>query len=456
MIRASLLFILGVSGASFLKRPKTNLKGKNATTVVVKAPVTEKFKLYRQDGEWKSTCDLRGLALGGWFVPEKFINIQGWHTPDMPKDQNHPDAEGTIYAGEENVPDMCQLSKKLGREELDARMKRHLANFITEDDFKYIAKTGVNTLRIPIAYWNVIEDPYDLYAPIQPSVSLAHLDNAMNWAEKHDLAVILDLHASPGSQNGWEHSGCSGKAGLFNGGNAKKNQELSVEVVEKLAERYAKHQALLGIQVVNEPTGYKLSTLTQLYKDSYDAIRKHSKEAWVVVYAHNADRAMPLNSYELHNLVLDKHEYACFGDGRSGPPGQTYEHHTQVVETWKKNLDKMNHLFPTILGEWSLCHGGGSALKLADWNKIQQDAWQKSTVGSVFWTYKTMTDNARWSYRVSLDTVDVMGDLPRCKNENAAAQKLPKFMRLGKSASNEVDVGYEWEAALEAAQKKAK
>jgi glucan 1,3-beta-glucosidase len=412
-----------------------------------KVSAIQKFQLYKQDGAWKTSCDLRGLALGGWFVPEKFINIAGWATPDMPHTQSKPMAEGTIYEGSETVPDLCSLSRKLGREELDLRMKRHLESFIKEDDFKYIAKTGVNTLRIPIGYWNVIEDPYEMYAPIQPNVSLGYLDNAMKWAAKYDLAVVLDLHASPGSQNGWEHSGCSGNAGLFKGGEAKKNQKLSVDTVEKLAERYANHPALLGIEVINEPVGYNPHSLVQLYKDSYDAIRKHDKDVWVIGYAHNADRVAGLKQYELTNFVLDKHNYACFGDGRSGPPGQTYQHHAQVVESWKKDLTKMSSSFPTILGEWSLCHGGGSALKLKDWNKIQQDAWKESTVGAVFWTYKTLTDNARWSYRVSLDSVDVMGDLPRCKNEDAAPQKLTaKFLRV---SEKEIDVGYEWEADLE-------
>jgi aryl-phospho-beta-D-glucosidase BglC (GH1 family) len=349
MMRFSLLclLVLSVEGASFLKKPKKNRKltEKNTTVVDLTVAATQKFKLFKQDGEWKTTCDIRGLALGGWFVPEKFINIAGYNTPDMPHQVgSKADGEGSIYEGHLSAASVCELSKAVGREELDARMKKHLASFIKEEDFKYIATTGVNTLRIPVAYWNFIEDPYEIYAPIQPSDSLKHLDNAMKWAQKYDLAVILDLHASPGSQNGWEHSGCSGHIGLFQGGDAKKNQELSVKVVETMAERYANHPALLGIEVINEPVGYNGHTLTKLYKDSYDAVRKHDKEAWVIVYAHNADRAAGLNTYELTNLVLDKHEYACFGDGRSGPPGQTYAKHAHVVETWKKDLHKMNNI----------------------------------------------------------------------------------------------------------------
>jgi len=280
---------------------------------------------------------------------------------------------------------------------------------------------------------------------------LVHLDHAMEWARKHDLAVMIDLHASPGSQNGWEHSGCAGKNGLFTGGNAARNQAISVDVIAKLAERYANHPALLGIEVINEPTGYQPKTLIKLYKDSYDAVRKFDKEAWVIVYAHNLDRVQGLTAYpELHNLVLDKHNYACFGDGRKGPPGQTVQHHTEVALSWQKDLHKMNKVYPTIMGEWSLCHGGGSALKLNVWNDIQQKTWASSTIGSVFWTYKTLTDNARWSYRVALDTVDVMGDLPRCRNEDAKKKKVPKF--LTHHSKEEVDAGYEWELELERAE----
>jgi len=428
----------------------------------VQVQATQKFRLFKQkDGMWKTTCAVRGLALGGWFVPEKFINIHNFPTPDMPKgvaNEKVMDTTGTIYEGS-NAPDMCSLSKEIGRQELDARFQRHLNTFITEKDFEFIAKTGVNTLRIPIGYWNVVEDPYKLYAPINPANSLALMDKSLEWAKTHGLSVIFDLHSSPGSQNGWEHSGCAQHgSGLFEGGMAKKNQALSVVVAEKLAERFGKHPSLLGIQIINEPKGYSDQALMDLYRDSYEAIRKHAPDVWVIVYAHKLDRVAHLarDGEKFHNLILDKHEYACFGDGRTGGPGPTYSHHRRVTKGWKRDLVDMNNEYPTILGEWSLCHGGGVNMKLTDWNLMQQTTWLSSTIGSVFWTYKTLTDNARWSYRVALDDVDIWGELPTCVREPDHKKKAwisALSLKHHEDALHEdkpldahhSDVGYEWE-----------
>merc|ERR1719265_128533 len=282
-------------------RTLVHYKGKNRKLNVIEkaaTTATQKFRLFKtKENNWKTTCAVRGLALGGWFVPEKFINIHDWPTPDMPAGvqlEKKPDSTGTIYENSK-APDMCRLSKEIGREELDARFKQHLNTFITEKDFEFIAKTGVNTLRIPVGYWNVVDDPYKIYAPINPANSLALIDKAMDWAKKYDLAVILDVHSSPGSQNGWEHSGCAQHgSGLFEGPLAEKNQKLSVEVAETLAKRFAKHPSLLGIQIINEPTHYSDQALMDLYRDSYEAIRKHTNDVWVIVYAHKLQRSQTL------------------------------------------------------------------------------------------------------------------------------------------------------------------
>merc|ERR1719335_275454 len=81
---------------------KMDLKAKAATSA------TQKFRLFKgADSVWKTSCAVRGLALGGWFVPEKFININNFPTPDMPAEfhANKTDATGTIYEGSQ-APDM--------------------------------------------------------------------------------------------------------------------------------------------------------------------------------------------------------------------------------------------------------------------------------------------------------------------------------------------------------------
>merc|ERR1719335_1957662 len=86
---------------------KMDLKAKAATSA------TQKFRLFKgADSVWKTNCAIRGLALGGWFVPEKFININNFPTPDMPANSNFlqnktADAHGSIYEGSK-APDMCR------------------------------------------------------------------------------------------------------------------------------------------------------------------------------------------------------------------------------------------------------------------------------------------------------------------------------------------------------------
>ena len=55
-------------------------------------------------------------------------------------------------------------------------------------------------MRIPIGYW-----AFDV-APSEPYIQgqKPYLLNAIGWAAKYNLKVIIDLHGAPGSQNGYE------------------------------------------------------------------------------------------------------------------------------------------------------------------------------------------------------------------------------------------------------------
>lgn len=400
----------------------------------------EKFVLTRDNsGAWQSACHIRGLGLGGWFVPEKFINVAGIASPDIPewvRASMKENASGTIYHGQ-NVKDVCTLSQQVGRGELDRRLKEHMKTFITESDFQAIADSGVNVIRLPIGYWNVVEDPYKIYAPVDPEFSLKLMGRALKWAESNGLSVILDVHASPGSQNGWEHSGCIGEAELFKGKNARKNQKLNVEVVETLARRFKDHSSLLGIQVINEPVGYDQRELVKFYQESYQAIRKHMKNTWVIVYGEDETMLRELEkSGSYTNLVVDKHEYACLGPTRLKYDLTSRQGHEHLAKEWEGELLGMNKRFPTMQGEWGLCHGPGVETK--DFVEMQLKAYKKSTIGTVFWTYKMKDQNGRWNYQTIMKYGDMFGD--KCEGEPQRA----KFRRV--ATPPKYDIGYEWEA----------
>lgn len=125
---------------------------------------------------------IRGVNLGGWLVLEK------WMKPEL--------FDGTEAADETG------FSKDMDHG-LAARLKKHRDTFITEQDFAWIAQTGLNTVRLPVPWWMLGQQP--------PYVGCAnYVARAFSWAEKYHLQVMLDLHCAPGCQNGFDNGGIAG------------------------------------------------------------------------------------------------------------------------------------------------------------------------------------------------------------------------------------------------------
>lgn len=93
----------------------------------------------------------------------------------------------------------------------DIRFEQHRSTWITEKDIIEIAAAGLNSVRVPIGYWIVGFDNHDPSGKAEWKVlapgALKYLDLLVkNWANTHNLAVFISLHAAKGSQNGFDHS----------------------------------------------------------------------------------------------------------------------------------------------------------------------------------------------------------------------------------------------------------
>ena len=128
-------------------------------------------------------------------------------------------------------------------------------------------------------------------------------------ASKYNLSILLDLHGTPGSQNGIDHSGCSLSASwlvdfdsMSNISNSKpsssadsflkddtlrlhdeplhsfRNVILTLQTIEAMAKRYGQHRSLLGFELVNEPSRFYSDNMhdviLQFYKESFRSIFK--------------------------------------------------------------------------------------------------------------------------------------------------------------------------------------
>lgn len=169
---------------------------------------------------WGSYADrpARGVNLGGWLSLEPFI------TPSL---FDYPASQGVI--------DEWTLTTALGGN-AKSILEKHYSTFVTEQTFKDIADAGLDHVRIPFSYWAVTTYDSDPYVA---RVSWRYLLRGIEWARKYGLRINLDLHALPGSQNGWNHSGRQGDIGWLNGPNGDENAKRSLDIHDRLSQFFA-------------------------------------------------------------------------------------------------------------------------------------------------------------------------------------------------------------------------
>lgn len=103
---------------------------------------------------------------------------------------------------------------------------------------------------------------------------------AVQWARKYGIRINLDLHALPGSQNGWNHSGRLGTTNFLNGPMGLANAQRSLDYIRIIAEfisQPAYKNVVPMFSIANEPFGPtfgqdNLSRLCVYHSQSYREI----------------------------------------------------------------------------------------------------------------------------------------------------------------------------------------
>ncbi|MGR8940998.1 MAG: glycoside hydrolase family 5 protein [Gammaproteobacteria bacterium] len=348
---------------------------------------------------------LRGMNLGGWLLLEK------WITPSLFDGLAATDE--TAYCAE------------LG-EQADVVLKQHWNTFITRDDFAWLAGVGINAVRIPVGHW-LFGSGYPYHraygASEQPYVvgGLDILDKAFDWAEAYGVQIVLDLHAAPGCQNGFDNGGIMGVCEWHT---RTDYVEHSLNVLENLAARYSGRRALHAIEVLNEPRWDIPTDFLKCYNQSgYARIRKHCRPEDVAVVFHDGFRSFHeyigfMREPEFRNVVFDIHRYQCFD--RDDIDLDIYGHIIKSAVFWKQEAEGIikELRLPAYVGVWSLglclreeslSAGDPSSYALEAMDTFQIDvgyrahaAAQLATFekyrGWFFWTYKTET-RPEWCFR---------------------------------------------------------
>jgi len=352
---------------------------------------------------------LRGVNLGSWLLLEK------WMVPSL--------FEGLA------ATDETTWCAELGDRAAD-KLRAHWNSFITRDDFVWLAQRGINAVRIPVGHWIFGPDyPYHRAygAHRYPFVTggIDVLDRAFDWAEELGLRIVLDLHAAPGCQNGFDNGGIKDVCEWHT---KPEYLEHSLDVLEKLAQRYGHRSGLHAIETLNEPRwDVPTDYLKNFHQLAYQRIRKHCPADRVAVIIHDGFRSFReylgfMQAPEFENVIFDMHRYQCFD--RADIDMDIYGHMRKAAGEWKQEADDViNELgLPVILGEWSL----GLDLKVVSlWAEgpfnhalEHMDAFQEDVayrgyasaqlatfekyLGWFFWNYKTETTPA-WCFRACVE-----------------------------------------------------
>jgi endoglucanase len=186
------------------------------------------------DGQGREVI-LRGMGLGGWMLQEGYmLGVK---------------REGTQHSIKARITDL------VGKEDCDKFYQLWRQNHMTRADVDLLAKSGFNSIRLPMHY-NLFTLPSE-EEPVKGQNSwvatgFTLTDNLLAWCKANRLYLILDLHAAPGGQG--KDANISdydpGKPSLWE---SEANRQKTTALWRRLAERYANEPWIGGYDLLNEP-----------------------------------------------------------------------------------------------------------------------------------------------------------------------------------------------------------
>ena len=194
-------------------------------------------------------AQMNGVNLGCWLVLEKWMAPSFWDGID-----GDPWGERQLMLAAERQGKTAQVRNAI---------VAHRDSWVTETDFATMEAAGINAVRLPVGFWALADRTEDA-APFVEG-GLKYVDKALEWGASHGIGVLLDMHAAPGSQNGFDHSAPAQKNKALWDAQQQPSPSYPAQtlaVITALAERYGSAPALLGFAPLNEPTVRACSPMT--------------------------------------------------------------------------------------------------------------------------------------------------------------------------------------------------
>ncbi|MFX1535251.1 MAG: glycoside hydrolase family 5 protein [Promethearchaeota archaeon] len=177
--------------------------------------------------------------------------------------------------------------------------EEHLDEFITEEDIKRIKDWGFNIIRLPIDYFFFEDDnkPYEYRED-----RLKQIDRIVNWTQKYDLWLILDLHKAPGhtfevvdreSNDIWDKNSV--------------NRDRFLKIWDMLSKRYVTYNKII-YEILNEAVAPDDSMWNELAEEAIAIIRRNDNKHYIIVESNIYGNTFKFNT--LKKFADDKVVYS--------------------------------------------------------------------------------------------------------------------------------------------------
>ncbi|MCY4674956.1 MAG: cellulase family glycosylhydrolase [Bacteroidetes bacterium] len=196
---------------------------------------------------------IKGMGLGGWLLPEGYmLHIS---TRSQPTD------------GPTGIRN--QMIDLIGERGTDEFFELFREKYVQEKDIAKIKEWGFDHIRLPFHYRLFYNPELDTWE--EDGFEL--LDMLLEWCRRHEVNVILDMHAAPGAQNEGGISDSDGEARLWT--EPDKYWPQTIKIWREIARRYSDEPLIIGYDLINEPTvpDEIARSLANLYTRIIDAVQ---------------------------------------------------------------------------------------------------------------------------------------------------------------------------------------
>ena len=311
-------------------------------TLAVSTPIFGQSRFVTTRGKDLISTDgktllLRGINIGNWLLPEGYMFKF--------KTTNSPRRIETV------------INELVGEDEARRFWKAYHQNYITQEDIRFIKRSGFNSVRVPFSYRLFVSG----VVPARlEGEGYRLLDKVVGWCKQENLYVILDMHAAPGGQTGDNIDDSWGYPFLYE--NAE-SQNLLINIWRKLAARYRNEPAVIGYDLLNEPIAHyfdaaKLNPkLEPLYRRVVAGIRQVDHNHVIFLGGAQWDTNFkvfgpPFDAklvYTFHKYWMDVNqgaiqEYLDFRDKYNVPiwMGESGENTDEWISSFRKLLETNN------------------------------------------------------------------------------------------------------------------